>query len=72
MSIFVSLKLSNLVCFPLHRPAFPEGDPPPVWQLPWQADPQGLPGQIQPQEDEEVRLLITQLTTSETWAEPAQ
>lgn len=32
----------------------PEGDPPSVRQLPRQADPQGLPGQVQPQEDEEV------------------
>lgn len=49
-------------------PAFPEGDPPPVWQLPRQTDPQGLPGQIQPQEDEEVRALITRLMTKKTWA----
>lgn len=42
--------------------AFPKGDPPPVWQLPRQADPQSLPGQIQPQEDEEVRILITSQT----------
>lgn len=33
----------------------PEGDPAPVRQLPRQAHPQGLPGQVQPQEDEEVR-----------------
>lgn len=33
----------------------PEGDPTPVRQLPRQAHPQGLPGQVQPQEDEEVR-----------------
>lgn len=32
----------------------PEGDSAPVRQLPGQADPQGVPGQVQPQEDEEV------------------
>lgn len=48
--------------------AFPEGDPPPVWLLPRQADPQGLSNQIQPQEDEEVwDLLSYDVTEIQTW-----
>ena len=34
---------SSLILFAFCPPAFPEGDSSPVWQLPWQADPQGLP-----------------------------
>lgn len=68
LCIFIKYEWPSLSCafLPWGLPAFPEGDPPPVWQLPRQADPQGLPGQIQPQEDEEVRTLVSRLTNSQT------
>lgn len=63
LNLFLNERLGVLpkrpdLVFPFCLPAFPEGDSSPVWQLPWQADPQGLPDQIQPQEDEEVRALL--------------
>lgn len=55
---FLTLQLSKrfLLRLPWSPAAFPEGDPTPVRQLPRQAHPQGLPDEIQPQEDEEVRV----------------
>lgn len=47
----VRARVSVTTCVPT---VLPEGNPPSVRQLPGQADPQGLPGQVQPQEDEEV------------------
>lgn len=43
--------VSVVTCVPT---VLSESDPPSVRQLPRQADPQSLPGQVQPQEDEEV------------------
>lgn len=43
--------MSVVICVPI---VLPESDSPSVRQLPRQADSQSLPGQVQPQEDEEV------------------